>query len=1055
MAIIRQQTRVFNKPIGVVRADAGGARVGEAIAGAADTMARIAFQDAAREAEKRGIEAAKSVAESQLTTINPETGKPEALKIPEGFGQIAADAYQRVVDARFEDAVDTQLRLKAKEISLKYQYNADAYADVFKDYIADLSKNTGGQYGTFIESTGAKYLALTSLNIKERAIAKARSDLAQSTLDGFENKKSQAYDLAKTGGYLAADLDGDSSKAADLASKSVDVITQAVKSNLLKTGSDRVKNIEISTEIARGAIEHINGLTINGRPLTSSERNLVTLAIRTGNANIEGLPKALQPNIEAMLEYVSPENADAVLRHQDAVSSDYNLIEADRIAKSKAIAKAEALRFQINADQTVDNLSSSAMGSAGAAFRDDDTNYTSIPGAVRNSSDEYEDLRKNLVRRIGADYTVEDYNKDLREAKENLLKPYLLNAAIGGNVESLRLALANPNNVNALSRLNGKQQQLVYEVHNSSFFDGGKEITDFMNSTLRGVEDKEQETKIQIDQNIKLMDGFNLALDAASSGALSQSDYEELLSQLRSNIKPNGFSLTQVDGFRSNLDKARASSFVTEFAAVNPRMNSYALNQLQQYVALKGQGAAENFPAGVKQFGDYILNAVSNPDDLKSVGNEINSLEATYAAREEDERKARERAREIGRIASGQGNMLNTKDRKAVDELLESQGIDLSQFSQMTPEKQQTALSINRFTAGQESLIDPLAQLAAGLPVSGAESYMQMYAQLSNDMTPSTGTDVVIDRFGTGSGAPLSEVQKQRLNDMLSIYAVQGGDFNTIAVEMAEKKRDGKAAREAFFTKNKEYSNVREYLSTLKSISGNSTVINEMAPVAEYLIGNGLEIDEVQSRIDQIIDKNYGDSVHIIDPMSPSPNLNKSRFALTKTIPDAEARQAFVTKINSDISNISIDGRSFYLGEKSALELGGMARYSPTGRRISIKKEDRIYLRPDPSGATDRYYAYYMENNELKPFIYSADAEGNQVAEGGQNFWASFSIENEVGDIIRRNQAAEIMKDMSDADRMDFIRKMQIDLKDVPVQDRIEFIRRERLRFESQQEGSM
>ena len=213
------------------------------------------------------------------------------------------------------------------------------------------------------------------------------------------------------------------------------------------------------------------------------------------------------------------------------------------------------------------------MGSAGAAFRDDDTNinrYTAIPGAVRNSSDEYEALRNSLVTRIGADYTVEDYNKDLREAKENLLKPYLLNAAIGGNVESLRLALANPNNVNALSRLNEKQQQLVYEVHNSSFFDGGKEITDFMNSTLRGVEDKEQETKIQIDQNIKLMDGFNLALDAASSGALSQSDYEELVSQLRSNIKPNGFSLTQVDGFKSNLDKARASSFITEFAAVNP-----------------------------------------------------------------------------------------------------------------------------------------------------------------------------------------------------------------------------------------------------------------------------------------------------------------------------------------------------------------------------------------------------------------------------------------------------------------------------------------------------
>lgn len=1049
MAIIRQQTRVFNKPIGVVRADAGGARVGQAIAGAADTMARIAFQDAAREAEKRGVEIAKSVDQSQLTTINPETGKPEALKIPEGFGQIAADSYQRVVDARFEDAVDMQLRVKAQEISLKYQYNADAYADVFKDYIADLSKNAGGQYGAFIESTGAKYLALTSLNIKERAMAKARADLADSTISSFENKKSQAYDLARTGKYLVTGPEGEASEASDFASKSVDVITKAVDSNLLKKGSDRVKNIEISTEIAKGAIEHINGLTINGRPLSSSERNLVTLAVRTGNANIEGLPKALKSNIEAMLQYVSPENANAVLGHQDAVASDYNLIEADRVAEAKAIAKSEAIRFQINADQTVDNLSSRAMGSAGLAFQDDSTNinrYTAIPGAVRNSSDEYDALRNNLATRIGANYTIEDYDKDLREAKENLLKPYLLNAAIGGNVESLRLALANPNNVNALNRLNEKQQQLVYEVHNSSFFDGSKEITDFMNSTLRGVVDEEQETKIQIDQNINLMDGFNVALDAASSGALSQSNYEELISQLRSNIKPNGFSLTQVDGFKSNLDKARASSFITEFAAVNPRMNSYALNQLQQYVALKGQGAAENFPAGVKQFGDYILNAVSNPDDLKAVGNEINSLEATYAAREEDERKARELAKEVGRVGSGQGNMLDTKDRKTVDKVLLQMGIDLSQFSQMPPKEQQTALSINRFTAGQESLIDPLAGLAAGLPVSGAESYMQMYAQLSNDMMPSTGTDVVIDRFGTGSGAPLSEVQKQRLNDILAIYAFQGGDFNTIAVEMAEKQRDGKVAREAFFTKNKEYSNVRQYLSTLKSIRGNSTVINEMAPVAEYLIGNGLEIDEVQSRIDQIIDKNYGDSEHIIDPMSPSPNLNKSRFALTKTIPDAEARQAFVTKVNAAVAAISIDGKKLFLGD---------TRISETGFRSKVSKDDRVFLRPDPTGASDRYFLYYMDNNELKPLIYSADAQGNQLAKGGQNFWASFSIENEVGDLIRKNQAAEILKDMSDADRMDFIRQMQIDLKDVPVKDRIEFIRQERLKFESQQEGSM
>lgn len=1048
MAIIRQQTRVFNKPIGVVRADAGGARVGEAIAGAADTMARIAFQDAAREAEKRGIELAKSVDQSQLTTINPETGKPEAFKVPEGFGQIAADSYQRVVDARFEDAVDMQLRVKAQEISLKYQYNADAYADVFKDYIADLSKNAGGQYGAFIESTGAKYLALTSLNIKERAMAKARADLADSTISSFENKKSQAYDLARTGKYLVTGPEGEASEASDFASKSVDVITKAVDSNLLKRGSDRVKNIEISTEIAKGAIEHINGLTINGRPLSSSERNLVTLAVRTGNANIEGLPKALQANIEAMLEYVSPENMNAVLGHQDSVASDYNAIEADQIAQAKATAKADGLMFEISADQTVDNLASSTMGSVYAAFGDDDTNinrYTAIPGSVANSSAEFDSLNQTLLSNVGSDYSPEKYKSDIKNAKEGILRPYLLSAAAMGNSENLRLALANPTS-DALNKLNDKQRQLVVELNNSSFFELDSDTFEFVNSTLRGVRDREGEVKSQISQNIKIMDGFNLALEAASSGSLLEEDYTKLAASLRSNIKPDGFTLEQVSGYLSKLDKARASGFITEFASVYPRMNSQTLNQLQQFVQLKGEGAAENFPAGVQQFGKYILDAVSNPEDLKSVSNEINSLEATYAAREEDERKARELAQEVSRMSMGHGNMLDVKDRKSMDAMLDKMGIDLSEFVTMSPKEQELALSFNRATAGEKSLIDPLSRLAAGLNVNNPESYIQMYARLSNDFAPGSSSDVVIDRFGSGPGAPLSNVQKERLNDILSIYSVEGGNINEIALRIAENQREGKTAKEAFFTKSNEYSNVGEYLSTLKSIGNNPTVIKEMIPVAEYLIGNGLQADEVHKRIDQLIDKNYEDSEHIVDPMSPSPMLNKSRFALTKTITDPDARQAFITKINSDLSNVSIDGRKFYLGA---------VKVSPTGFETKVSKENRLYLRPDPTGATDRYYVYYVDNNELKPLIYSADSKGNQVSKGGQNYFASFSIEKEVGDIIRDNKTKRVLENMSDADRMEFVRQMQIDLKNIPIEDRMKYIQEQRLRFESQQEGSM
>ena len=65
MAVIRQRTQVFNQPVGVVRADAGAASVGQAISRAAGTMASLAFQDAADEAQKKGIELAQAVDEKK------------------------------------------------------------------------------------------------------------------------------------------------------------------------------------------------------------------------------------------------------------------------------------------------------------------------------------------------------------------------------------------------------------------------------------------------------------------------------------------------------------------------------------------------------------------------------------------------------------------------------------------------------------------------------------------------------------------------------------------------------------------------------------------------------------------------------------------------------------------------------------------------------------------------------------------------------------------------------------------------------------------------------
>jgi len=85
MAVIRERTRVFNQPVGVVRADAGSADIGRAVSNVAATFQQIAFREAAEDAQKKGIEIAEAVEEKKLRTINPETGKPEAFKAPKGL----------------------------------------------------------------------------------------------------------------------------------------------------------------------------------------------------------------------------------------------------------------------------------------------------------------------------------------------------------------------------------------------------------------------------------------------------------------------------------------------------------------------------------------------------------------------------------------------------------------------------------------------------------------------------------------------------------------------------------------------------------------------------------------------------------------------------------------------------------------------------------------------------------------------------------------------------------------------------------------------------------
>ena len=74
MAVIRQQTQVFNKPVGVRRVNTGEAELWETIRAEANEFTRRAYNDAAQNAQKVGAEIAEGVELEGITTLNPITG---------------------------------------------------------------------------------------------------------------------------------------------------------------------------------------------------------------------------------------------------------------------------------------------------------------------------------------------------------------------------------------------------------------------------------------------------------------------------------------------------------------------------------------------------------------------------------------------------------------------------------------------------------------------------------------------------------------------------------------------------------------------------------------------------------------------------------------------------------------------------------------------------------------------------------------------------------------------------------------------------------------------
>lgn len=207
--VVKQQTQFLNKPIGVTSMRTGAPEMWQNIAASADERYREAYQYNANRSKERGEEAAAAVPTSELFVIDPNTQKPVALEPPRSFGLIGRQAYENLVNRRFEESIQGELESKAREYANKYKSSSEFQVQ-FAKHIENMAAPAIGDdgemnsYGRVITELGSEYLASTTAALKKREAEIYKAKLKRHNKILRYNNTRKATVMVAEGDYVGA-----------------------------------------------------------------------------------------------------------------------------------------------------------------------------------------------------------------------------------------------------------------------------------------------------------------------------------------------------------------------------------------------------------------------------------------------------------------------------------------------------------------------------------------------------------------------------------------------------------------------------------------------------------------------------------------------------------------------------------------------------------------------------------------------------------------------------------------------------------------------------------
>ena len=1039
MAVIRQQTQVFNKPVGIRRINTGEAELWETIKAEADEFSRRAYNDAAENAQTVGAETAMGVEVSSITTLDPLTGRPKAMATPEGMGSIAEKAYRNVITQRYEDSIKDEMNIRAQELALKYQYKPEDYAVAMSQHIASMSENADGMYKTFIQVHGSKQLASNKLSLQKELRDKVRLDAGNSIIKKGTAAVETVTDYGKAGNF---------EEMLNVIEENVSNFQNGETSNLLKAGAAEATQTSLEIAGISGFVSTLITQTEN-----PTQRAAIVTYIKSGGVVENHLDEISKAKLSKIKDYLDVNTINDIAVNASSLAESMNSTfykvqtanNAEQTAKAKALTAQKKLDLRNNnaifnnqkgritseISKLVNSIGDKAIDERFGRLEGESLDM--VAPLVQGIFEHYQEQVSVLTQRMNAEgsvYTPTEFENDVKALREAIIKPLLFKVADiaqdQGNLDYVKGYIFNPNPED-FAQLTNVQQTLLETMVGTGVYDYKADRTYISNALTDGTNQTEQ-NKLDNQEKLKTFDYVQQYSVYAQSNLMTKSTLDKVDAELKGKIGKHGYTVEDYTRDRKLIEGNAAAGVMSEFAKTATSSEFLALIQfVETATGPKREGDVRgmtNADGSVRQ--DEVMRAKRIVDllgnnDPKEFIRAADSIKININNREDEEAKVNAQLVLEDTARTGTGDRTDKKLQTASDTVLnKDHNLDVSLYSTYSDVEKTKILKVLRGTPSKK-LLNGLEQLISGVEDPNSQSYFELFVELDNSRAAN-------GKIASRLNDVMSAANLSRLDQIQRSAKITGIPVIEIAQQFAELERDG------------ESKNLTEHLGKtptefVADFTEDPTLSRDLLPVVKTLSRRGDNPQMISDFIDRYIEKKYLKSEYVLDPDAPFSDKQQSQYALSSVFQDYGERDAFIAGIEKYLSGVVIKQEgtdsvgkplpdlkfSMYADKfRQAGSLGeqfeGYSSKSSVSYAKETSKKRQVFLIPDPNSNEVSYIPVYKEldeNNEptVIKYLLTEDEEGLFLAEFNTKLTAEYRANRKIQEDILEKQEIRASED--------------------------------------------